>query len=99
MVLICVFLFSDIIYIHMYRLLRKGVETVENKILHALRYVVQIFLPALITFIGAVGMVVDYEDTTLIMTLLGALAIFIGTLIGTYPPEAVKPPGESTKDD
>lgn len=59
----------------------------DDKVLNGLRYSVRVFIPALITFIGTVGMAVDYEETTLIMTLLGALSMFIGTLIGLYPAE------------
>lgn len=59
----------------------------DKKVMNGLRYSVTVFIPALITFIGTVGLIMDYAETTLIMTLLGALSMFIGTLIGIYPPD------------
>lgn len=55
----------------------------NNKTYDILKFVAIIFIPALATFVGTVGIAVGYPETTgIIVTVLTALGSFIGALIG-----------------
>ena len=54
----------------------------SNKQYDIAKWIVQAFLPALVTFIGIVGKAVNWEYTELAMTLVGAFMGFLGTTLG-----------------
>lgn len=54
----------------------------KNETYDLLKWIVQVFLPALLTFAGLVGQSVNWEQTELFMTLLGGFTVFLGTLLG-----------------
>lgn len=55
----------------------------SNKVYDILKFSAQVFLPALATFIGTVGVSLGYPETTgIIVTILTALATFVGALVG-----------------
>lgn len=54
----------------------------SNKQYDIAKWVVQAFLPALVTFIGIVGKATNWEYTELSMTLVGAFMGFLGTSLG-----------------
>ena len=52
-----------------------------DKIYDALKWIVLIFVPALITFISGLGVLFCF-DSTIIVGVIGLVATFIGSLIG-----------------
>lgn len=55
----------------------------NNKTYDILKFVATVFVPALATFVGTVGIAVGYPETTgVIVTVLTALGTFIGALVG-----------------
>lgn len=54
----------------------------SNKQYDISKWIVQAFLPALVTFIGIVGKATNWEHTELAMTLVGAFMGFLGTTLG-----------------
>lgn len=52
-----------------------------DKIYDALKWIVLIFVPALITFISGLGVLFGF-DSTIIVGVIGLVATFIGSLIG-----------------
>ena len=52
-----------------------------DKVYDALKWIVLIFVPALITFISGLGVLFGF-DTTIIVGVIGLVATFIGSLIG-----------------
>ena len=52
-----------------------------NKIYDLLKWIVLIFVPALITFISGLGVLFGF-DSTIIVGVIGLVATFIGSLIG-----------------
>lgn len=54
----------------------------KNETYDLLKWIVQVFLPSLLTFAGLVGQSVNWEQTELFMTLLGGFTVFLGTLLG-----------------
>ncbi|MDH6364637.1 hypothetical protein M2139_001624 [Enterococcus sp. PF1-24] len=54
----------------------------NNKTYDRLKFVVTIFLPALITLITTLGSAFAWELTQLIVVTLGAITTFLGTLLG-----------------
>ena len=63
---------------------KKGVFKMKmsNQTYDTLKWFVQIFLPAFITFSGVVGQVLGWEQTELFLTLVGAFTVFLGSLLG-----------------
>lgn len=54
-----------------------------NKTYDILKYIAIIFMPALATFIGTVGIALGYPQVTgVIVTVITALGGFIGSLVG-----------------
>ena len=54
----------------------------KNETYDILKWVVQIVLPALITFIGTVGLALSWGYTDITMTILGAVTVFLGSVLG-----------------
>lgn len=52
-----------------------------DKIYQILKWIVLIFVPALITFISGLGVLFGF-DSTIIVGVIGLVATFIGSLIG-----------------
>ena len=52
-----------------------------DKIYDLLKWIVLIFVPALITFISGLGVLFGF-DSTIIVGVIGLVATFIGSLIG-----------------
>ena len=52
-----------------------------DKIYEILKWIVLIFVPALITFISGLGVLFGF-DSTIIVGVIGLVATFIGSLIG-----------------
>ena len=54
-----------------------------NKTYDILKFSAQVFIPALATFVGTVGVSLGYPETTgVIVTILTALGTFVGALVG-----------------
>lgn len=54
-----------------------------NKYYDILKFMAIIFIPALATFVGTVGVALGYPEVTgVIVTILTALGTFIGSLVG-----------------
>ena len=54
----------------------------KNETYDLLKWIVQVFLPAFITFAGVVGQTMSWANTDTFMTLVGAFTLFLGTLLG-----------------
>lgn len=55
----------------------------SNRKYDILKYVAMIFIPALATFIGTVGVALGYPQVTgIIVTIITAFGSFIGSLVG-----------------
>ena len=54
----------------------------KNETYDLLKWIVQVFLPAFITFAGVVGQTTGWAYTDVFMTLVGAFTLFLGTLLG-----------------
>lgn len=54
----------------------------KNETYDLLKWIVQVFLPAFITFAGVVGQTMGWANTDTFMTLVGAFTLFLGTLLG-----------------
>lgn len=54
----------------------------DNKTYDALRWVVSIVLPSLVTLIGTIGNSIGWPQTEITMTIIGAITVFLGTVLG-----------------
>lgn len=55
----------------------------SNRWYDSLKFIATIFIPALATFVGTVGIAVGYQELTgTLVTIISALGVFIGALIG-----------------
>lgn len=54
----------------------------DSKSYDRLKYVVQIILPAIATFIGVLGLALDFPSTDLIVTITTAVITLLGTMLG-----------------
>ena len=54
----------------------------SNKVYDILKWVALVFIPALITFYGVVGNVLNIPYTDVILTIMGAFDVFLGSLLG-----------------
>lgn len=54
----------------------------KNETYDTLKWIVQIFLPAFITFAGIVGTAFNWKSTELFLTLVAAFTSFMGMLLG-----------------
>lgn len=53
-----------------------------NKTYDVLKFLVTVFAPALMTLVGGVGAAGLVADTDVIVTVIGLITAFVGTLIG-----------------
>ena len=68
-----------------------------HDVINITKYISIILLPSLSTFVGAVGMAINFEYTTLAITVMSALSVLLGQLTGTIPVK--KPIVEVSEDD
>lgn len=54
----------------------------SNKVYDILKWVALVFIPALITFYGVVGNVLNIPYTDIVLTIMGAFDVFMGSLLG-----------------
>ena len=54
----------------------------SNKVYDILKWVDLVFIPALITFYGVVGNVLNIPYTDVVLTIMGAFDVFMGSLLG-----------------
>ena len=54
----------------------------SNKMYDKLKYIVQIILPALATFVGAIGLAVNWGPTKLVVVILTTTTTMLGTILG-----------------
>ncbi|WAW15304.1 phage holin [Peptostreptococcus equinus] len=54
----------------------------KNETYDILKWIAQIFLPALTIFVGAVGVAVGFKQTDLIVIIMTAFDTFLGTILG-----------------
>lgn len=54
----------------------------NNQTYDTIKWIVQVIMPALITFIGTVGTATGWPHTEITMTILGALTAFLGSSLG-----------------
>lgn len=53
-----------------------------NRTYDLLKWGVTIFLPALMTFVSGLGIVLNIENTEVIVAVIGLITTFLGSLIG-----------------
>lgn len=54
----------------------------SNKVYDKLKWIALVFIPALITFYGVVGNVLNIPYTDVVLTIMGAFDVFLGSLLG-----------------
>lgn len=54
----------------------------SNKVYDILKWIALVFIPALITFYGVVGNVLNIPYTDVVLTIMGAFDVFLGSLLG-----------------
>ena len=54
----------------------------NNKVYDILKWIALVFIPALITFYGVVGNVLNIPYTDVVLTIMGAFDVFMGSLLG-----------------
>lgn len=54
----------------------------SNKLYDILKWIALVFIPALITFYGVVGNTLDIPNTDIVLTIMGAFDVFLGSLLG-----------------
>ena len=54
----------------------------SNSTYDKLKYIVQIILPAIATFIGVVGLAINWPPTELVVVIFTAVITLIGTALG-----------------
>lgn len=62
----------------------------DKELYKNLVYVVTIFSPALTTLVATLGSFFGWAFTNAIIVILGAITVFLGTLIGIYNPDGSK---------
>ena len=58
------------------------VIAMSNKIYDVLKWIALVFIPALITFYGVIGNVLNIPYTEIVLTIMGAFDVFMGSLLG-----------------
>ena len=53
----------------------------SNKTYDKLKYIIQIILPALATFVGVIGLAVNWAPTELVVVILTATTTMLGTTL------------------
>ena len=54
----------------------------SNKVYDVLKWIALVFIPALITFYGVIGNVLNIPYTEIVLTIMGAFDVFMGSLLG-----------------
>ena len=54
----------------------------SNKAYDILKWIALVFIPALVTFDGAIGNVLNIPYTEVVLTIMGAFDVFLGSLLG-----------------
>lgn len=55
----------------------------SNDVYDKLKFMVTVFIPALATFIGTIGVAIGYPEITgTLVTVISAFGLFVGSLIG-----------------
>lgn len=54
----------------------------SNKVYDNLKWIALVFIPSLITFYGVVGNVLNIPYTDIVLTIMGAFDVFLGSLLG-----------------
>ena len=54
----------------------------SNKVYDILKWVDLVFIPALIVFYGVIGNVLNIPNTEIVLTIMGAFDVFLGSLLG-----------------
>lgn len=54
----------------------------SNKTYDILKWIAQIFIPALITLYGTIAVAIGIPYTEIVITVMGAIDAFLGTLLG-----------------
>ena len=54
----------------------------SNKVYDILKWIALVFIPALITFYGVIGNVLNIPYTEIVLTIMGAFDVFMGSLLG-----------------
>lgn len=65
----------------------------SNKVYDKIKYGLFIFIPALITFLGTLGKIYDFDTEVIILT-ISAITTFIGTITGLSNAKYNKEKGE-----
>lgn len=60
----------------------KDTFKMSNETYDRLKYIVQIILPALATFVGLIGVALDLPNTEMNVTVLTAIIACLGTVLG-----------------
>lgn len=55
---------------------------IPDKVYNILKWVGLVAIPAIATFVGTVGQAVDWDQTTLAVTVITALGALVGALLG-----------------
>ena len=58
------------------------VIAMSNKVYDVLKWIALVFIPALITFYGVIGNVLNIPYTEIVLTIMGAFDVFMGSLLG-----------------
>ena len=54
----------------------------SNKVYDVLKWIAQILIPAIITLYGTIASVIGIPYTDIVITIMGAVDVFLGTLLG-----------------
>ena len=54
----------------------------SNKVYDILKWVDLVFIPALIVFYGVIGNTLNIPYTDIVLTIMGAFDVFLGSLLG-----------------
>ena len=68
-----------------------------HDVINITKYISFVLLPSLSTFVGVIGLATDFKYTTLVITVMSALSVLLGQLIGEIPVK--KPTVEVSEND
>ena len=54
----------------------------SNKVYDILKWIALVFIPALIVFYGVIGNTLNIPYTDIVLTIMGAFDVFMGSLLG-----------------
>lgn len=60
----------------------KGRADMSNKLYDILKWIDLVFIPALIVFYGVIGNTLNIPNTEVVLTIMGAFDVFLGSLLG-----------------